>query len=120
MQAGTRERLQRRWFGSGRQQCSDGAVFRPLTLADLLAVLAITPLAAALCWLLLAAELLSRRLRRRLRSRPQLLPGAGQLGPPAEGYRQRARSAPNLNCCGRRGGGDGGYFFPGEGQGKGY
>ncbi|XP_043206607.1 glutamate receptor-like [Amphibalanus amphitrite] len=47
MQAGTLDHLKRRWFGVADQQCSDDVTFRPLTLADLLAVLVITPLAAA-------------------------------------------------------------------------
>ena len=77
MQSGAIQRVRRRWFGDGRQQCSDEAVFRPLTLADLLAMLVIMPLAAAGCCLLLAAELLVRRLRRRCSRRlqgPEYLP----------------------------------------------
>ena len=114
MQVGTLDHLKRRWFGNGRQQCSDGAVFRPLTLADLLAVLVITPLAAAGCCLLLAAELLSRRLRRRLEVGAQLLPVSGDVGRIWGGgrrHRQRALSEPSLKCS-DRGVSKGMNFYP--------
>ena len=64
-QAGTLDRLRTKWFGHGSHMCgAELASVRALTLADLLAVLVITPLAAAVSCLLLAVELLAHRRRR--------------------------------------------------------
>ena len=68
LESGILDRLKHRWFGHGRHICADLASVRPLTLADLLAVLVITPLAAVFSCLLLGAELLSSRLGRRSRA----------------------------------------------------
>ena len=65
LESGILDRLKKRWVGRGSHICADLAPVRPLTLADLLAVLVITPLAAVFSCLLLGAELAGERLRRR-------------------------------------------------------
>ena len=65
LESGILDHLKDRWFGHDRQICADLASVRPLTLADLLAVLVITPLAAVFSCLLLGAELAGERLRLR-------------------------------------------------------
>ncbi|XP_043245689.1 glutamate receptor ionotropic, kainate 4-like [Amphibalanus amphitrite] len=80
LQSGAVDRLRRRWFGHGRRLCAAVAAVRPLTLADLAAVLAVTPLAAAAGCLLLGVELLVRRLsRRRDQQRRQGALGEGEV-----------------------------------------
>ncbi|XP_037089391.1 glutamate receptor ionotropic, kainate 5-like [Pollicipes pollicipes] len=64
MQTGTLSRLKRRWLRGSRQLCPDQRLaVRPLTLADMLAVIVIVPLAAIGAGLVLAGELLASRLR---------------------------------------------------------
>ena len=96
LQSGVLDRVKVRWFGTSSARCADAeAVFRPLTLADLLAVLAIAPLAAAGCCLLLVAELAVSRLLRRGGALWCHRTAPSHAAPPASAdRRQRAASAP--------------------------
>ncbi|XP_043245673.1 uncharacterized protein LOC122393559 [Amphibalanus amphitrite] len=108
LQSGAVDRLRRRWFGHGRRLCAAVAAVRPLTLADLAAVLAVTPLAAAAGCLLLGVELMVRRLsRRRDQQRRQGTADSaarGRAGAAAGAARaRRARSLPSIfSCCERQ------------------
>ncbi|XP_037088813.1 glutamate receptor ionotropic, kainate 2-like [Pollicipes pollicipes] len=90
MQTGVLSQLKRRWLRGSRQLCPDQQpAVRSLTLADMLVVVIIVPLAAIGAGLVLAGELLTSRLSRR----PWRGHRLGQRpGPPSAAVRRRTTS----------------------------